>query len=135
MVQEAGVSLEQARLLGDTLGVDLVLAGVVHRYDEGESAMRPPTVEFSVTIIDARTKRIVWESTSHGRGNDGVWFFDAGRLDTATELACRMVRNVLDDIAGHARPRPAGPTPTPPKSGGASSMSRDRAEREPVAGG
>jgi hypothetical protein len=37
----------------------------------------------------------MWSSISHNLGDDGVFFFDAGKVQTAHSLASAMVRAVV----------------------------------------
>jgi TolB-like protein len=103
MVMEAGVSLDQATALVDELDADLVVSGYVQVY-EATAGRGAPRIEFSAYVIDGRTAELVWSSTSHGDGDQGVWFFGAGRVRDAGTLSCRMVRGVVDGIVGRRGP-------------------------------
>ena len=96
IVMEGGVSLETVRLLLGTLGADLVLAGEVLDYDDAAT----PKVNFSVTVLDRGSGEALWQSISHNQGDDGVFFFDAGRVSTAHDLTCRMAAAVGDGMTG-----------------------------------
>jgi hypothetical protein len=97
IVMEDGVSLDQARLISGTLEADLVVAGYVFDYDD---ALGAPFSNFTVLIIDRKTARVVWESTSFNRGTDSGTLFELNTVSTAPRLTCRMVRNVLDGLRG-----------------------------------
>jgi hypothetical protein len=101
---EGGVSHDAARIALGSMDVDVVISGTVRGYEEGG-----PTVEFTAIALDTWTNRTVWQSNSLSRGDDGVMFFDAGRISTASALACRMVREVTDDMA---RAWERGPSPS-----------------------
>jgi hypothetical protein len=106
IVLEGGVSLDNAIAMLDLLQADLVVSGYVEVF-ESTAGTGPPKVEFSAFVLDRKTGELVWSSASSGAGDDGVWFFGAGRVYTAAALSCRMVRGVVDAIVGH-RP-PLGP--------------------------
>jgi TolB-like protein len=111
IIMQGGVSLESARLALGSMAVDMVVAGYVRTYEES-----PPRVEFSVLAIDTRENRLVWQSSSYGGGDDGVFLFDLGRVSTANMLACRLARALVDEMlepAGSGR-RAAVPVPGPP---------------------
>ncbi|HEX7624004.1 MAG TPA: hypothetical protein VF400_10575 [Anaeromyxobacteraceae bacterium] len=99
IVLEGGVSVDHALAMLDLLQADLVLSGYVERY-EAPAGQGPPKVEFSSYVIDRRTGELVWSSASQGSGDDGVFFFGAGRVHTASALSCRMVQGVVDAMVG-----------------------------------
>jgi TolB-like protein len=97
VVMEAGPSLENAEALSsdESLGVDLVLSGVVFDYQDGAGT---PKVEFSVTMIDKENHKVVWSSRSHSTGEEGVYFFDLGKVYTAHELVSEMTRGTSEAL-------------------------------------
>ncbi|GEJ57078.1 hypothetical protein [Anaeromyxobacter diazotrophicus] len=106
IVMEGGVSLDQLRTLHGALGVDLLVAGDVFDYtDAGGSGA--PTANFTVSVLDDRAGRVLWQSTSYNQGDDGVFFFDAGKVGTVPRLACRMARSAVEQMVSAPR-RPAG---------------------------
>jgi TolB-like protein len=107
VVMDGGASLDDAMVVVEQIGVDLVLAGSVLQYAEAVSRAGGPQVELAVHVLDGRTHRVVWSSTSLARGDDGVVLFGIGRVNTAGALSCRMAREVVERIAG-ARPRIKG---------------------------
>lgn len=94
VVMEGGVSVDTARLMLDTLHADLVLAGYVRELSEDGA------VDFTVLALEREHGTVVWESTSHSIGADGVWLFDRGTISTAGELTCRMVRDTVTGFVG-----------------------------------
>lgn len=96
LIQEEGPSIPQAELLRALLGADLVVYGEVAGYVEVGASTSAPEVEFSAQAIDTARRQVVWSSVSHGRGDDGVFFFDAGRVPTAHELASRLARGCIE---------------------------------------
>lgn len=107
IMMEEGVSLDTARISAELLHVDLVLAGYLRDFDEGTV----PKVEFTTLLLDHRDSEVLWQSSSGNKGDDGVYFFDAGMEATATGLACRMVRAVVDGL----NKLPPTPPPAPRK--------------------
>jgi TolB-like protein len=101
MVLEGGVSIDRAMALLDVLGADLVVSGDVHDYVASPSPRAPPSAEFTAYAIDQETAELVWSSTSTAGGEDGVFFFGAGRIETSSALSCRMVAGVVDGMVGH----------------------------------
>jgi len=94
---EGGVSVDAARLVLDDLEADLVLAGYVREFAEGAD----PAVDITILVLEREQGAIVWESTSHATGGQGVWFFDRGQISTATALLCRMAREAVEEFMGH----------------------------------
>ena len=97
IVMEDGVSLDQARVVSVTLDADLVLAGHVYDLEDGGGA---PVSNFSAMVIDRKTGRVVWQSTSHDKGTDSETLFGLRRVSTAPLLTCRMAREVIDGMTG-----------------------------------
>jgi TolB-like protein len=96
VVMEGGISVDTARLVLDELNADLVLAGYVRQFSEGSD----PSVDITLLVLERERGAIMWESTSHATGSQGVWFFDRGRVSTASALLCRMARNAVDEFVG-----------------------------------
>ena len=113
VVMEGGVSHEAARVALGSMDVDVVVSGYVRGYDG------TPSVEFTALALDTWSNRIVWQSTSFNRGTDGVFFFDAGKVHTASGLACRMALNVVEEMASTWRASGrAPPAPRAQRGGG-----------------
>jgi TolB-like protein len=101
IIMSGGVSLDTARTLLTLLKADVVLAGYVRRYEEGlQSALNTPKVTFTIIALERKTERVLWQMTSAHEGMDGVFFYDAGRVETASELTCRMVRAAVAEMEG-----------------------------------
>ena len=115
ITMEGGVSLDTARVIFETLRADFVLAGVVREYEDRTSSVGTIKVSFTAVMIDRAKNEIVWSSTSTADGSNGVWFFGAGTVATASALACRMVSTVVDGMIGKssrgARGTPANLAP------------------------
>jgi len=100
VVMENGVSLDQARTVAHALQGELVLAGYVFAFDDSSGI---PQVNVTAMLIERRTGRVVWESTSYNGGDDGGTVFGLNRVRTATDLACRMMSSVVDQLVRRAR--------------------------------
>jgi hypothetical protein len=108
IVLESGVSVDDARALRLDIATDLILTGEVFDLSEGLT----PQASLSIAVLDGRLSEVVWMSNSYNRGDDGVFFFDTGRVATASELVCRMVRRVVDGMDGDTPSRPRTPGQT-----------------------
>jgi TolB-like protein len=95
-IMEGGLSLPQADILHAALDVDLVLTGIVMAYQDFIGGIGNPKVEFSVRVFDMKTRQIAWASTSYNEGDDGVFFFNLGKVNTAHGIASGMVRSVVE---------------------------------------
>ena len=97
IVMEAGPSLENAEALSndESLGVDLVFSGTVFDYQD---AFGIPKVEFSVTMIEKGSHKVVWSSRSSSGGEEGVLFFDLGKIHTAHQLLSEMARGTSEAL-------------------------------------
>lgn len=74
---------------------DLALTGVVRSFDDALNADGVPRLEYTVMLLDRRGDEVVWRSTSYSQGDDGVFFFDAGKVSTVGDLACRMAQSTV----------------------------------------
>jgi hypothetical protein len=97
LIQEEGLSTPQSKLLRALLEVDVVIFGEVSDYVEA-SGGREPEVDFLVRAVDTSRLQVMWSSTSHGRGDDDVFFFGVGSVPTAHRLASEMARALVETI-------------------------------------
>ena len=97
IVMEAGPSLANAEIISsdNSLGVDLVFSGTVFDYQDAAGI---PKVEFSLKIIEGGSRQLVWSSRSHNDGEEGVVFFDVGRIYTAHQLASDMAWGTVEAL-------------------------------------
>jgi hypothetical protein len=95
-IMEGGLSLPQADILHADLDVDLVLTGIVTEYQDSIGGWANPKVEFSTMIFDMKTRQIFLSSFSYNEGDDGVFFFNLGKVNTAHRMASGMVRSVVE---------------------------------------
>ena len=93
------ISLADADLVFEGLNADLLLTGTVTEYYDYDGLFGTPRVAFSVSAIERTGRRTVWTSYSQNTGDDAVYFFDWGRVNTAHGLASRMIRAVLEQLS------------------------------------
>jgi TolB-like protein len=103
IIMDGGLSLGDADTVGALVEADFVLGGRVLRYADYEGAEGNTGVEFSVVIIERKSRRVVWSSASYNDGGDGVRFFERGRSRTAHTMATQMARLTAELIAGRER--------------------------------
>jgi len=92
MIIPEGISLANADALFATLNVDLILAANVIEYQDYQGVFGKPKVDFFVQLIEKKSRSVVWSSVSHNEGDDGVFFFDLGRVNTAHAMTSQMTR-------------------------------------------
>jgi len=104
IIMQSGPSIANAELISSesSLGADLVFSGTVFDYQDSAGI---PKIDFSVKIIHARSRSLVWSSRSYNDGNDGVFFFDFGRIYTAHRLVSEMAWGTFRALA-HGRVTP-----------------------------
>jgi hypothetical protein len=98
VIMQGGVSVPQAALLFSMLEADLLLAGNVAEYQDSGGGGGGTKVDFSVVAFDAKSRLVVWSSWSDNRGDDGVFFFDAGEVRTASVMVSQMIRSVVERL-------------------------------------
>lgn len=92
IITPEGISLANADALFPTLDADLILAAYVVEYDDYQGVFGKPKVDFFVQLIEKKSRSVVWSSVSHNEGDDGVFFFDRGRVNTAHAMASQMTQ-------------------------------------------
>ncbi|MEW6719324.1 MAG: hypothetical protein AB1346_02615, partial [Thermodesulfobacteriota bacterium] len=94
-IMEGGLSLPQADVLHAAMNVDLVLTGIVTEYQDYTGGSGNPRVEFSARVFDMKTRQVVWSSSSYNEGDDRVYFFNLGKMNTAHAMATEMTRSAV----------------------------------------
>jgi len=87
-----GISLSNADALFATLNADLILAANVVDYQDYQGVFGNPKVDFFVQLIEKKSRSVVWSSVSYNQGDDGVFFFDRGKVNTAHAMASQMTQ-------------------------------------------
>ena len=103
IIMNEGISLADADLIYNSLNADLIMTGKVLDYSDYVSSWGKPIVDFSAMLIEKKSERVVWASRSSNTGNDGVFFFDMGKINTANVLASEMAQSVVKDISRESR--------------------------------
>ncbi len=90
-------TLEQLRIIGSRLGVQLFIGGDIMRMVERRSGLDVAT-ELTVVlrIYDGRTGRLLWETYYKRRGKDYRIVMNFGRINTITGLARRMSKEIIN---------------------------------------
>lgn len=92
IILDQGVSLANADSIAGLLNADLILAGDVTDYEDYQGVWGKPKVSFSAQLIERKSREVVWSSNSYNEGDEGVFFFDLGRVNTASVMVSQMVR-------------------------------------------
>ena len=93
LIMPAGPSLAVADVLASptTIDADLVLSGQVFDF---QGLQGTPKIDFSVQIFDGNAREVIWWSRSYATGDEGVYFFDVGRVHSVQILAKWMTATV-----------------------------------------
>jgi hypothetical protein len=100
IIMSDGVSLPDTDTVLGAVNADLVLNGEVLEYLDYRGPQGVAKVDFSVLFIERKTRRVVYSSYSQNQGDDGVFFFDWGRVNTAHVMAARMARSIGERLGG-----------------------------------
>ncbi|MBN1957140.1 MAG: hypothetical protein JXQ81_00445 [Desulfuromonadales bacterium] len=94
MIMQAGPSLAAADILAsDTiLGADLIMSGKVFDFQDGIGETR---VDFSTQVFSGGRREVIWTSHSYAGGDDGVYFFDIGKIASTHDLLRPMAQAVV----------------------------------------
>src|SRR4030042_3569247 len=92
IILEQGVSLVNAESIAGLLNADLILAGDVTDYEDYQGVWGKPKVSFSAQLIEKKSREVVWSSNSYNEGDEGVFFFDVGRVNTASAMVSQMAQ-------------------------------------------
>jgi hypothetical protein len=102
VVMKEGISIPNVDLITIALGVDLLLNGEIFDYLDTVGYGSYPKIDFSMQMFDRDNKKILWSSHSHNQGDDGVYFFEYGRIATASALSDRMCRALVLKLVENA---------------------------------
>jgi TolB-like protein len=98
IIQDDGLSIAQADILFSKLNVDLILSGTILDYQDYRGRGGKPKVDFSAMLLEKKSREIVWACESQHQGDDGVFFFDWGKIRTAHKMASLMVESALSTV-------------------------------------
>lgn len=96
IIMNDGVSLADTETILNAVNADLVLNGEVLEYRDPLGPSGAPKVDFAVVFIERKTRRILYSSYSNNAGDDGVFFFDWGRVNTAHAMASQMAQAIAE---------------------------------------
>jgi hypothetical protein len=103
IIMDQGISLAQADPIFAMLNADLILSGNVTYYDDYQGELGKPIVGFSTQMIAKKGQEVVWSSDGYNEGDDGVFFFDLGRVNTAHVMATQMARWIGKMVLTHEK--------------------------------
>lgn len=86
-----GLSLADTSALFNKLNADLILSGNILNYQDHQSRTGASKVGFSAHLFERVANEIVWAVNTIHQGDEGVFFFDWGEVNTAHNLASEMV--------------------------------------------
>jgi hypothetical protein len=98
VIMGGGISMADADLMSRLLQADLVLSGKIMDYQDFQGAAAKPKVDFAAEIFEEKSREVVWAALSYNQGDDGVFFFDWGRVNTAYVMASQMVQLAVEDM-------------------------------------
>jgi TolB-like protein len=98
IIMSGGMSLADTDLVFSRLNTDLVLSGRVLDYQDYQGPAGTPKVDFAAQITERKSREVVWTVKCHNQGDDGVYFFDLGRVNTAYAMADQMVQLAVREI-------------------------------------
>ena len=108
IISPEGISLASADALFATLDADLILGANVIEYQDYQGLLGNPKVDFFVQLIEKKSRSVVWSSVSYNWGDDGVFFFDRGKVNTAHAMASQMIQWIWETmLRDHKRVRGA----------------------------
>ena len=93
LIMQAGPSLAVADVLASetSLSADLILSGYVFDYQDQFGI---PKIDFSTRLFSGPKREIIWWSRSYANGDDGVYFFDLGRHQSAHAMLEEMTQSI-----------------------------------------
>jgi hypothetical protein len=100
VILEDGVSLTNADAIFAILDADIIVSGRVMDYQDYKGIWGKPKVDFSTVLIERKSRQVIWGSNSYNEGDDGVFFFDRGRVNTAHAMTSQMVQWIGEKILG-----------------------------------
>jgi hypothetical protein len=98
VIMDDGLSQADAGLLFSKLDVDLILSGVVFDYQDYEGLVGKPKVDFSAMLMERQSREVIWACQNYNEGDEGVFFFDWGKMNTAHKMALEMVGSALETL-------------------------------------
>ena len=98
LIMNIGISLSEADLILNDLNADLMLSGRIMGYDDYIGSFGTAKVDFSAQLLSKVERKVVWKSKSCNEGDDRVFLFDWGKVNTASAMASEMVRLAVESM-------------------------------------
>ena len=98
IIMSDGVSLSDTETILNAVNADLVLNGELFEYQERPWIGGAPQADFAVLFLERKSRRIVYSSYSHNAGDDRVFFFDWGKVNTAHAMVSRMAGAITEQL-------------------------------------
>jgi TolB-like protein len=98
VIMHEGIDTPETYLISTSLHADLILTGKVLDYQDPMDPADIPKVDFLAAAIESKSRKMIWSAKSYKQGDEGVVFFDAGKMYTANRLAAELggvVRDLL----------------------------------------
>ncbi len=118
VILQGGIALTDVDLVANSLGADFLMTGKVMDYQDYQGSGGTAKIDFSTLVLERKRRRIVWSSQSHSQGDDGVFFFDLGRVNTAYVMMSRMAHSIGEKILEEKKEVPHYEEPVQPITGG-----------------
>lgn len=89
--------LEQLRIIGDRLGVQLIIIGsITEMTDTGGIEQKKPSLEIKVDILEAKTGKSLWTTYHSRQGDQFRKFMHFGMVNSSTELIKIVSQEIID---------------------------------------
>ncbi len=98
IIMSDGISAADTDLVFSRLNADLILSGRILDYQDYQGPAGTPKVDFAAQITERKSREVVWTVKCYNQGDDGVFFFDWGRINTAYAMAAQMVQLAVREI-------------------------------------
>ena len=103
-------SLKNIKKIGELIGADVLLMGVVEEYKIDASTMMGekifvPEVSISARLVSTRDASIVWAANHHRRGDDRVTVFGMGRVDSISKLTDIIIKDTINSLVKAVKSR------------------------------
>lgn len=101
--KEEDLSAEDIKKIGQLVGADVLLMGVVEEYKIDSSTMLGervfvPEAAFSTRLVSAKNASILWAANHHRRGDDRVTIFGMGRIDSISKLTDIIIKDTVNSL-------------------------------------
>ena len=91
---------EEVLKLGEYLGVEAVVFGIVEEYRQAVSTGTGsfPEVALSIRMVDVQSNIVVWMSSNSKGGSSGVSFLGIGETHSISELTRTVIEEMFDSL-------------------------------------